>query len=121
MGGLWLLKGAPSKASLLLGPRGESYIQKEEMAMSKKEYLTFVENLESLDEGCETELLIKDLTPSRRKYDARYVRAMVSKDPGKWPEGDLLWIRGWVGVLFPDPWAIKIIAEVGEFPSGAGA
>ena len=85
--------------------------------MAKKEYLTFVGKLESFAQGKETEILIKDLTPGRRKYDARYVRAIVSRNPQDLPDADVLWIRGWVGVLYPEPWAIRIISEVGPFPS----
>jgi hypothetical protein len=87
--------------------------------MAKKEYLTFVGKLEDLTQGKELELLIKDLTPGRRKYDARYVRAVVQSDPRDLPEGDVLWIRGFVGVLYPQPWAIRITHEGGEFPSNA--
>ena len=86
--------------------------------MAQKEYLTFVGKLEDLPQGEEIELLIKDLAPGRRKYDAHYVRALVSSDPEQLPESDVLWIRGWVGVLYPQPWAIRITREVGEFPSG---
>ena len=86
--------------------------------MAKQEYLTFIGKLESLIQGQEIELLIKDLSPTRQKYDARYVKAIVSSDPEKLPDGDVLWIRGWVGVPYPNPWAIKILREVGEFPSG---
>jgi len=85
--------------------------------MSKKAYLTFVGKLESLPQGEEIELLIKDLSPTRRKYDSRYVKAIVSSDPETLPDGDELQIRGWVGVAYPQPWAIKIVREVGEFPS----
>ncbi len=86
--------------------------------MAQKEYLTFVGKLADLPQGEEIELLIKDLVPGRRKYDAHYVRALVASDPEKLPESDVLWIRGWVGVLYPQPWAIRITREVGEFPSG---
>lgn len=86
--------------------------------MDKKEYLAFIERLDNLAQGEEIELLIKDLSPTRQKYDARYVRAIVSRDPEGLPDGDLLWIRGWVGVLYPNPWRIKILRDVGEFPSG---
>ncbi len=85
--------------------------------VSKREYLTFVGKLEDLTQGKEIELLVKDLTPGRRKYDARYVRAIVGDDPKGLPESDVLWIRGFVGVLYPKPWAIKVVREVGEFPT----
>ena len=86
--------------------------------MPKKEYLTFVGTLSDLTQGKEVELLVKDLTRGRRKYDARYVRAIISSEPAGLPDADLLWIRGFVGVLHPHPWAIKITHDVGEFPSG---
>lgn len=89
--------------------------------MAKKEFLTFVGKLEDLTQGKEVELLVKDLAPGRQKYDARYVRAVVSSDSKDLPDSDVLWIRGFVGVLYPQPWAIKITAEVGEFPSGMAA
>ena len=85
--------------------------------MAKKEYLTFVNKLEDLTPGQEVEMLIKDLTPGPRKYDARYVRAVLASDPQDLPDSDLLWIRGFVGVLYPQPWAIRVTREVGEFPS----
>ncbi len=85
--------------------------------MAKKEYLTFVGKLEDLLQGEDIELLVKDLAPGRRKYDAHYVRALVSNDPQELPEADVLWIRGWVGVLYPKPWAIRITRNIGEFPS----
>lgn len=89
--------------------------------MAKKEFLTFVGKLEDLTQGEEVEILVKDLAPGRQKYDARYVRAVVSSDTKDLPDSDVLWIRGFVGVLYPQPWAIKITAEVGAFPSGMGA
>lgn len=87
--------------------------------MAKKEYLTFVERLESMEEGKEIELLIKDLTSGPAKYDSRYVKAIVSRNPDKFLDGDILWIRGWVGILYPHPYGMKILKEVGAFPSGA--
>ena len=85
------------------------------------EYLTFVGKLDDLTQGKEVELLVKDLAPGRRKYDAHFVRAVVSSDAKDLPDSDVLWIRGFVGVLYPQPWAIKITAEVGELPSGMAA
>ena len=93
----------------------------ERISMAKKEFLTFVGKLEDLTQGKEVELLVKDLAPGRKKYDARYVRAVVSSDSKDLSDSDVLWIRGLVGVLYPQPWVIKITAEVGEFPSGRAA
>jgi hypothetical protein len=81
----------------------------------KKEYDTFVETLQDLPQGQETELTIRDLTPGRSKYDGRCVRAVVSPSRDELPEGDVLWIRFYTGVLHPQPWAVKIIQELGEY------
>lgn len=84
----------------------------------KKEYLTFVPDIRDLIENQEIELTIKDLTPGPRKYDARIVKAILSSSPTRLAEGDVLWVRSWTGVLYPQPWAIKIMGEVGEIVVG---
>ena len=83
-----------------------------------KEYLVFVEDIKKeLLEGQEILLTIKDLTPGKRKYENRIVKAVVSSLPDKLPGGDILRVRSWTGVLYPKPWAIKIVEEAGEvFP-----
>ena len=81
-----------------------------------KEYVTFITHLEDLAEGREIVLTIRDLTPGPRKYDARIVRAIVSRHPERLPEADVLRVRSWTGTLYPQPWAIKITQEVGETP-----
>ncbi len=83
-----------------------------------KQYLTFVERLENLPEGKELEILIKDLTPGRDKYDSRYVKAIISASPS--PGGDSLVIKGLVGLPYPGLRGIRITKEVGEFPTNAG-
>ena len=85
-----------------------------------KEYLAFIsefgiENVEDLDKNKEIDLVIKDLTPGRYKYESRYVRAIVST-PEKLPEGDILRVRFQHGQLHPDRFAIQITEELGEFP-----
>ncbi len=81
----------------------------------KKEFDTFVENLQELPDGQECRLTIRDLTPGRRKYENRYVRALVSSSPERLPDGDTLWLRFSTGFLYPQPWAIKVVEELGEF------
>ena len=82
-----------------------------------KEYLTFVTNMEDLKEGQEVKLTIRDLTPGPRKYEARVVKARVFHSPQ--PQAlDTLWVRSWTGVLYPQPWAIQIVEEVGECEPG---
>lgn len=84
----------------------------------KKEYLTFIPDIKDLIENQEVKLTIKDLTPGPRKYDARIVKAILSSDPGRLPDGDILWVRSWTGVLYPQPWAIKILENLEETEVG---
>ena len=84
-----------------------------------KEYEVFVRSVqEELIEEQELELTIKDLTPGPRKYENRVVRAVVSTSPEKLPGGDLLRVRSWTGRLYPEPWAIRILEELGEASPG---
>lgn len=84
-----------------------------------KEYLVFVEDMKKeLLEGREILLTIKDLTPGKRKYENRIVKAIVSSLPDKLPGSDVLRVRSWTGVLYPQLWAIKIIEEIGEVLPG---
>ncbi|MFC2021008.1 phenylphosphate carboxylase subunit gamma [Chloroflexota bacterium] len=84
----------------------------------KKEYLTFTPDIKGLVENQEVKLTIKDLTPGTSKYDASIVKAIVSSDPGQLPEGDVLHVRSWTGVLYPQTWAIKILEELEETEAG---
>ena len=79
------------------------------------EYLTFISNLDELPEAKEVDLVVKDLTPGPRKYEARYVKAVVSRSPESMPSSDTLWIRFSTGLLHPKPWAIRIVEELAQF------
>ena len=81
----------------------------------RKEYDTFVDKLSDLMEKREVELTVRDLTPNRHKYESRYVRAIPSSSVDQLPEGDVLWIRFGMGFKHPEPWAIKITGELGEY------
>ncbi len=83
----------------------------------KREYLTFVRQFKDLREG-KLELFIKDLTPGPRKYDTKYVRAEIFRDPEKMMNGDILRIRSESGILLPQPWGIKILEELPESVPG---
>lgn len=83
----------------------------------KQEYLTFVRQFKDLKEGTR-KLFIKDLTPGPRKYDTKYVRAKISRDPKKIKNGDILRIRSESGVLLPLYWGIKILEELPESVPG---
>jgi hypothetical protein len=57
----------------------------------EKEYSVFVEDIKKeLVEGREIVLTIKDLTPGRRKYENRLVKAVVSRSPEKLPGSNIL-------------------------------
>ena len=59
----------------------------------KKEFMTFVQDINQLAQGKEVTLAIRDLTPGRRKYDGKIVKAILASSPDKLPDGDVLWIR----------------------------
>jgi len=84
--------------------------------MAKKEYDTFCDDPTTLGEG-KVVIAIRELTPDnpRKKYLTRYVEAVISKEPEKMPDADILWLRWQRGRLHPKPWAIKVQAEKGEF------
>jgi len=76
-----------------------------------KEYETFTDNLSSLREGEEIELIIRD----QETYEPMVVKAIVFSSSDKVPEGDTLWIRSTRGVLITkEPWVIKITKRVGD-------
>ncbi len=79
------------------------------------EYDTFVDDPTAFPGKGEVDIAIRDLSPGNRKYDTRYVKAIVSSFPEELPEGDVLWLRYQRGGLHPKPWRIKIIEELGEF------
>lgn len=84
----------------------------------KKEYLAFVRNPQEIPEQQEVEIVIKDLTPGRSKYDTRRVRAILSQFPEKLAGADTLWLRSLLGAPYPGPWAIKIVRELEAYVPG---
>ncbi len=76
-----------------------------------KEYDTFVQALEDLKDGKETELTIRDL----ETYEQKKVKAIISSSKEKLPDADILRIRYSRGVPVNEPWAIKIIEELPLF------
>ena len=85
----------------------------------KKEYDIFVDALADLPEGRELNLTVRDLAPGPRKYEARYVKAIVSSKPEQMPEAATLWVRFQRGHLHPHPWAINILEQLGEYEVAA--
>jgi hypothetical protein len=84
--------------------------------MAKKEYDTYVlTDLALVPEDKEMEMILRDLTPSDRRYKYRsfFASAMVSRDDSKYP--DKLWVRLGRGQLQEKPWSVKIVKEVNKF------
>ena len=84
--------------------------------MAKKEYDTYVlTDLALVPEDKEMEMVLRELTPSDRRYKYRsfFASAMVSRDEGKYP--DKLWIRLGRGQLQEKPWSVEIVKEVNKF------
>ena len=90
----------------------------EAKVMARKEYLTWVRELKDLPEGEEIQLTIRDLSPGRRKYEARNVKAILFSSHESLPKGDLLRFRSPVGALLPDTWFIKITEDLPEYLPG---
>lgn len=80
----------------------------------KKEFLTFVKELDELVEDKEISIAIRDLTTGPHKYDCKIVKAILSRSPDKVQDWDVLWIRSWTGVAHPVPWAIMVRAILDE-------
>jgi hypothetical protein len=84
----------------------------------KREFVTFVKDLNELTEEREVTLAVRDLMPGPHKYDCKIVKAILARSPDKLLNGDVLWIRSWTGVLHSEPWAIKIVQELEEILPG---
>jgi hypothetical protein len=84
--------------------------------MARKEYDTYVlTDLSLVPEDKEMEMILRDLTPSDRRYKYRsfFASAMVSRNESRYP--DLLWMRLAKGQLQEKPWSVKIVKEVNKF------
>jgi phenylphosphate carboxylase gamma subunit len=84
--------------------------------MAKKEYDTYVlTDMASVPEDKEMEMILRDLTPSDRRYKYRsfFASVKVSRDVKKYP--DKLWVRLGRGQLQEKPWSVKIIKELNKF------
>ena len=71
--------------------------------------LFIIEALSELKEDEETVVEVRSIDT----VEMRRVKAILSSSPKKLPGGDTLWIRGQRGRKYPEPWAIKIIEDIG--------
>ncbi len=70
----------------------------------------FVRRIEDLREGEEIPVIIRDLSPGRKKYQMRHVVAVLRR--GAASEGDDLFIRTVVGVRLKELWKIGIMRDL---------
>lgn len=85
--------------------------------MERKEYDTFIlTDPGSVPEDQEVELIVRELTPTDRRYKYRgfYAMALLSRSETKYP--DQLWIRLGRGQLQEKSWSIKILKELNKLP-----
>jgi hypothetical protein len=78
----------------------------------RKEWETFVRRPSELGEGKEVPLVIRDLSPGKKKYRMRHVVGTLSRKPEQMSRMDRLYVRTVVGVLLPEPWGISIVREL---------
>ena len=76
----------------------------------KQVWETFVRRPGDLKEGDEIPMVLRDLTPGRRKYRMCHVVATVRRDAQE--SMDLLRVRTVVGVQLPETWGVKIRREL---------
>lgn len=80
------------------------------------EYDTFFQtDLEQVTQDAEQEMVIRDLTPGRSKYRCMYVKALISRDPDRYP--DRLWPRLGRGQWVGEPWSLKVLEPVEKIPA----
>jgi hypothetical protein len=78
----------------------------------RKSWETFVRRPGDIKEGVEIALVLRDLTPGRKKYGMRHVVAILSRNPQDLSKTDTLYVRTVVGVRLPDTWGVKIVREL---------
>ncbi|MBI2091000.1 MAG: phenylphosphate carboxylase subunit gamma [Deltaproteobacteria bacterium] len=78
----------------------------------RKSWETFVRRPGDIREGAEIPLVLRDLTPGRKKYTMRHVVAIVSRNPQDLSKTDTLHVRTVVGVRLPDTWGVKILWDL---------
>jgi hypothetical protein len=75
-------------------------------------FLRQPEDLERLRDGAEVPLVVRDLTPGRRKYQLKHVVAVLSRHSRATAHLDELRVRTVVGVLLPEVWSMRIVREL---------
>ncbi len=78
----------------------------------KQTWETFVRRPGDLKEGEQVPMVLRDLTPGKKKYQMRHVVAVASRKPGDIASMDQLQIRTVVGILLPETWGVKIVRDL---------
>lgn len=73
---------------------------------------TFVRRPGDLKEGVEIPMVLRDLTPGRRKYQMRHVVAVLSRNPSETLAIARLYVRTVVGVLLEETWGVQIVRDL---------
>lgn len=73
---------------------------------------TFLRRPADLKDGLDIPLVLRDLSPGRKKYQMRHVIAVVSRKADDREKMDRLQVRTIVGVLLPETWGVKIVREL---------
>lgn len=77
-----------------------------------KQYETFVDRVEQLPLGKETDLEIRSLEPGKHKYEVKMVRAILAREAKDLKGSDILKLRLPLGEPAPGNWAIKVLKEL---------
>ena len=78
----------------------------------KQTWETFVRRPGDLKEAIEMPMVLRNLTPGKRKYQMRHVVAAVSRRPEDMSSMDILHVRTVVGVLLSEIWGIRILKDL---------
>ena len=75
----------------------------------KKGFILFIGDYQKqksdIDALKEVEIEIRD----RSTYTWRIVKCIISQDPKKLQDGDVLWLKNWKEEYEPTAWAVKIL------------
>lgn len=82
-------------------------------------YETFVRDPAQLREGRRVLLVLRDLTPGRRKYFARHVVGIVSRTPDADGGAVPLTVRSAAGNRFPGAWYVRVVEQLPSRVPGA--
>ena len=74
-----------------------------------KEWEILIEIVHDQDKEIEAVRPIDTYVVDPETYQRTYCTAIISKDPEKLPNADILRVRNYKGQLEPKPWAIKIL------------